>query len=177
MEHPRSPDRIDPRVDRTRSERLRSLVRSISNSLSSRISTPLQLRASYATLILALGIALALGTRSPGAPPAGAGVPAGSVAPGSAAAPSTPAAQSDLAAPGDDTAPGDGSAKTAPASGRELSRAQAIELVQVRYGARVVRSSETQDKSGRRLYVLRLLSGSGKVWTVHIDAHTGAEVP
>jgi hypothetical protein len=153
MEHPRSPDRIERRADRTRSERLRSLARNVSTNLSTRFSTTLQLRASYATLILALGIALALGTRSPGAPPAASGAPGNSVSnsapPSSAAAPSNP----------------------------ELSRAQAIELVQVRYRARVVRSSETLDKSGRRLYVLRLLSGGGKVWTVHIDAHTGAEVP
>jgi hypothetical protein len=183
MNHPRSPDRIDRRVGRTSIERLRSLVGSISTSLSARISMPLRLRVSYATLLLALAVALALSTRSPGDPPAGLGAPGNSGAPSNAAAPGNPAAQSDLAAPVNETAPGNdtvsggGTAKTAPASGQELSRAQAIELVQVRYRARVVRSSETQDKSGRRVYVLRLLSGSGKVWTVHIDAHTGAEVP
>jgi peptidase YpeB-like protein len=64
-----------------------------------------------------------------------------------------------------------------PAAGSELSRAQAIALVQGRYRARVVRTTLAQDKGGRRLYVFRLLSGSGKVWTVRIDAQTGAEVP
>lgn len=64
-----------------------------------------------------------------------------------------------------------------PAAGNELSRAQAISLVQGRYRARVVRTTLSQDKSGRWLYVFRLLSGSGKVWTVRIDAQTGAEVP
>jgi hypothetical protein len=64
-----------------------------------------------------------------------------------------------------------------PSAGNELSKAQAIALVQGRYRARVVRSTVSQDKSGRRLYVFRLLSGSGKVWTVRIDAQTGAEVP
>lgn len=68
-------------------------------------------------------------------------------------------------------------AATAPTAGAELSRAQAIALVQGRYRARVVRTSLLQDKSGRRLYVFRLLSGSGKVWTVRIDAQSGAEVP
>ena len=64
-----------------------------------------------------------------------------------------------------------------PAVGNELSKAQAIALVQGRYRARVVRTTVSQDKGGRPLYVFRLLSGSGKVWTVRIDAHTGAEVP
>ena len=68
-------------------------------------------------------------------------------------------------------------ATTPPAVGSELSRAQAIALVQGRYGARVVRTTLSQDKGGRRLYVFRLLSGNGKVWTVRIDAQTGAEVP
>lgn len=64
-----------------------------------------------------------------------------------------------------------------PAAANQLSRAQAIALVQGRYRARVVRTTLSQDKSGRALYVFRLLSGSGKVWTVRIDARTGAEVP
>jgi hypothetical protein len=64
-----------------------------------------------------------------------------------------------------------------PAAGNELSKAQAIALVQGRYRARVVRTTLSQDRGGRPLYVFRLLSGSGKVWTVRIDAHTGAEVP
>ena len=64
-----------------------------------------------------------------------------------------------------------------PAAGNELSKAQAIALVQGRYRARVVRTTLLQDKGGRSLYVFRLLSGSGKVWTVRIDAHTGAEIP
>jgi len=68
-------------------------------------------------------------------------------------------------------------ASGSPVVGSELSRAQAIALVQGRYRARVVRTTLSQDKGGRRLYVFRLLSGSGKVWTVRIDAQTGAEVP
>src|SRR3974377_2167058 len=58
-----------------------------------------------------------------------------------------------------------------PAAGNELSKAQAISLVQGRYRARVVRTTLSQDKGGRTVYVFRLLSGSGKVWTVRIDAH------
>jgi len=58
----------------------------------------------------------------------------------------------------------------------ELTRVQATEIVQKRYGARVVRASDT-DEGGRHLYVFKLLSEAGKVWIVRIDAHSGAEVP
>jgi uncharacterized membrane protein YkoI len=58
----------------------------------------------------------------------------------------------------------------------ELSREQAVTLVQKRYAARVVRV-EVAEEGGRRIYVFRLLSGGGKVWTVRIDARSGAEVP
>jgi hypothetical protein len=58
----------------------------------------------------------------------------------------------------------------------ELSRAQAVALVQQRYGARVVRA-DVADQDGRHLYVFRLLSSGGKVWIVRVDARTGAEVP
>ena len=74
---------------------------------------------------------------------------------------------------------GDGATTMAdpPAAGGELSRAQAIALVEGRYrGARVVRTT-LQDEKGRQLYVFRLLSANGMVWTVRIDARTGAEVP
>jgi len=58
----------------------------------------------------------------------------------------------------------------------ELTRIQATQIVQKRYGARVVRASDT-DESGHHLYVFKLLSDAGKVWIVRIDAHSGAEVP
>jgi len=58
----------------------------------------------------------------------------------------------------------------------EMSRAQAVALVQHRYRARVVRSHLIQSPTGRPLYEFRLLA-SGSVWTVHIDAYSGAEVP
>jgi uncharacterized membrane protein YkoI len=56
-----------------------------------------------------------------------------------------------------------------------LSREQAVTLVQRRYAARVVRT-ELSEQGGRRIYVFRLLSGDGKIWTVRIDAYSGAEV-
>jgi hypothetical protein len=58
----------------------------------------------------------------------------------------------------------------------ELSRTQATALVQRRYAARVVKASSA-DEAGRHIYVFRLLSEGGKVWTVRIDARSGAEVP
>jgi len=59
---------------------------------------------------------------------------------------------------------------------QELTRTQATALVQRRYAARVVRAASAEE-AGRHLYVFRLLSTAGKVWTVRIDAHSGAEVP
>ncbi len=58
----------------------------------------------------------------------------------------------------------------------ELSRQEAVAMVQNRYGARVVRT-DIAEEQGHRLYVFRLLSNASKVWIVRIDARTGAEVP
>jgi uncharacterized iron-regulated membrane protein len=60
---------------------------------------------------------------------------------------------------------------------RQLSRAEAVALVQRRYRARVVRTHFLQDANGRPMYEFRLLSPGGKVWTVRIDAYSGAELP
>ena len=57
----------------------------------------------------------------------------------------------------------------------ELTQSQATALVQQRYAARVVRASRT-DEGGHHVYVFRLLSQAGKVWEVHIDARSGAEL-
>lgn len=56
-----------------------------------------------------------------------------------------------------------------------ISMDQAIEIAQRRYKARVVRADVSEAK-GRRVYVLRLLSDQGRVWTVRIDAETGSEI-
>jgi len=61
--------------------------------------------------------------------------------------------------------------------GHPLSRAEAVALVQRRYHARVVRTEVLQDSNGRPMYEFRLLSAGGKVWTVRIDAYSGAELP
>jgi uncharacterized membrane protein YkoI len=63
-----------------------------------------------------------------------------------------------------------------PQAGPTLSREQATVLVQKRYGARVVRT-DIEQRGGREVFVFRLLSAGSKVWTVRIDAESGAEVP
>ena len=75
-----------------------------------------------------------------------------------------------LASPKPDAVPGEARSE------HELTREQAVALVQKRYGARVVRA-DIADQSGRHLYVFRLLSAAGKVWIVRVDARSGAEVP
>jgi hypothetical protein len=54
-----------------------------------------------------------------------------------------------------------------------LTLDRAVALAEQRYHARVVRA-EVSDAAGRRVYVLKLLSEQGRVWTVRVDAETGA---
>jgi uncharacterized membrane protein YkoI len=56
---------------------------------------------------------------------------------------------------------------------RELTMDQAVKLVERQYRARVVKA-ETQKSGPHTTYVLRLLNESGRVWTVHVDAASGA---
>lgn len=60
-----------------------------------------------------------------------------------------------------------------PTQRRDLTLDEAVQLVQGRYGARVVRT-QTLDEGGRRTYVLRLLSADGRVWSVRVDAASGS---
>jgi hypothetical protein len=53
-----------------------------------------------------------------------------------------------------------------------VSMDQAIEMAQRRWA----RSCVPKCRKGRRVYVLRLLSEQGRVWTVRIDAETGSEI-
>jgi uncharacterized membrane protein YkoI len=55
----------------------------------------------------------------------------------------------------------------------EVSMEQAVKMVERQYHARVVKA-ETQRNGAHVTYVLRLLNESGKVWTVHVDAASGA---
>lgn len=58
-------------------------------------------------------------------------------------------------------------------TGAAISMDEAVRMVEKRYRARVVKA-ETQSDGGRTVYVLRLLDESGKVWTVRVDAASGA---
>ncbi len=53
-----------------------------------------------------------------------------------------------------------------------ISLDEAVSRAQQQYRARVVRT-DVQDEDGRKVYVLKLLSDDGRVFTVRIDAATG----
>jgi hypothetical protein len=53
-----------------------------------------------------------------------------------------------------------------------ISLDEAVSRAEAQYRAKVVRT-DVQDEDGRRVYVLKLLSDSGRVFTVRIDASTG----
>jgi uncharacterized membrane protein YkoI len=50
---------------------------------------------------------------------------------------------------------------------------QAVRMAEQRYHARVVKA-EAQRDNGHMVYVLRLLNDAGRVWTVRVDAASGA---
>ena len=58
-------------------------------------------------------------------------------------------------------------------AGSAVSMDQAVQMVEHRFRARVVKA-ETQRDAGHIVYVLRLLDDSGKVWTVRVDAANGS---
>jgi len=53
-----------------------------------------------------------------------------------------------------------------------ISLDEAVSRAEAQYHARVVRT-DVQDEDGRKIYVLKLLSDDGRVFTVRIDAATG----
>lgn len=53
-----------------------------------------------------------------------------------------------------------------------ISLDEAVSRAEAQYRARVVRT-DVQDEDGRKVYVLKLLSDGGRVFTVRIDASTG----
>jgi len=66
-----------------------------------------------------------------------------------------------------------GAAGAAPAR-ESVTMAEAVRMVEQRYHASVVKA-ETQKQGERTVYVLRLFNGpAGKVWTVRVDAASGA---
>jgi uncharacterized membrane protein YkoI len=54
-----------------------------------------------------------------------------------------------------------------------VSLDQAVEMAQRRFRAKAVKA-ETVENGGRRVHQIRLLSAEGKVWTVKVDAESGA---
>ena len=54
-----------------------------------------------------------------------------------------------------------------------MSIDQAVKMAEQRFHARVVKA-ETERENGHTVYVLRLLNESGRVWTVRVDAASGA---
>jgi uncharacterized membrane protein YkoI len=53
-----------------------------------------------------------------------------------------------------------------------ISLDQAVQMAQARFNARVVRA-ETANDGSRVVYLLRLLSADGRVFSVRVDAQTG----
>lgn len=64
-------------------------------------------------------------------------------------------------------------AESAHAPLHEMSMDQAVKQVERQYHARVVRA-EAHTSGVRTTYVLKLLNDSGRVWTVQVDAASGA---
>jgi uncharacterized membrane protein YkoI len=54
-----------------------------------------------------------------------------------------------------------------------VSLDQAVEMAQRQYRAKAVKA-ETVESGGKRVHQIRLLSAEGKVWTVRVDAESGA---
>ena len=54
-----------------------------------------------------------------------------------------------------------------------MSMDQAVKMAEQRFHARVVKA-EAEQENGRTVYVLRLLNEAGRVWTVRVDASSGA---
>ena len=54
-----------------------------------------------------------------------------------------------------------------------VSLDQAVAMAERRFNARVVKAG-VSESNGRRVYVLRLLSEQGRVWTVRVDADSGS---
>jgi uncharacterized membrane protein YkoI len=77
-----------------------------------------------------------------------------------------------------DLAPPLAAAPAGPPAARTLAAAaltmdDAVRMTEQRFHARVVKA-ETQRDNGHVVYVLRLLNEAGRVWTVRVDAESGA---
>jgi uncharacterized membrane protein YkoI len=73
-------------------------------------------------------------------------------------------------APGAGAAPG---ATLQTLTAAPMTMDEAVKMAEQRFHARVVKA-ETQKGDGHVVYVLRLLNEGGRVWTVRVDAASGA---
>ena len=55
----------------------------------------------------------------------------------------------------------------------QMTLDQAVEMAERRFRARVVRAG-VEEVNGQRVFVLRLLSEQGRVWTIRVDAQSGS---
>ncbi len=69
-------------------------------------------------------------------------------------------------------APAAALAAGAPAAGL-MSMDQAVKMAEQKFHAQVIKA-QAQKEGGKTIYVLQLLNKTGHVWTVHVDAATGA---
>lgn len=54
-----------------------------------------------------------------------------------------------------------------------ISMDDAVKMAEQRFRARVLKAT-TEQENGHTVYVLRLLNDAGRVWTVRVDAASGA---
>lgn len=54
-----------------------------------------------------------------------------------------------------------------------ISMDDAVKMAEQHFRARVLKAT-TEQENGHTVYVLRLLSDAGRVWTVRMDASSGA---
>jgi uncharacterized membrane protein YkoI len=70
-------------------------------------------------------------------------------------------------------APGAPAAQRLALASASMTMDEAVKMAEQRYHARVVKA-ETLKGDGHVVYVLRLLNDAGRVWTVRVDAASGA---
>jgi uncharacterized membrane protein YkoI len=64
-------------------------------------------------------------------------------------------------------------AAPAAAAAGSMTMDQAVKMAEKKFHAKVLNAG-TQTEDGKPIYVLKLLNDTGHVWTVHVDAATGA---
>ncbi|HEY2275654.1 MAG TPA: PepSY domain-containing protein [Steroidobacteraceae bacterium] len=73
----------------------------------------------------------------------------------------------------DSPPPPAGSSRVVVLTAASMSMDQAVKMAEQRFHARVVKA-EAEQENGHTVYVLRMLNEAGRVWTVRVDASSGA---